>query len=124
MTNLSENVFLSPAELFTLSTEKNVFCWDALGPRVEIAKQGGLFNKTRSEGVSSFIGPRSSIGRLPIHPEALRPAGRRKQELTRRCAMNAAVQLAGASHLRDSVHQNSHRAHGRVEESVAISPRP
>jgi hypothetical protein len=37
--------------------------------------------------------------------------------------MNAAIQLAGVRRLRDSVHKNSNRAHGREEESVAISPR-
>ena len=33
------------------------------------------------------------------------------------------AELAGVNGFHDSLHQNSNRAHGRVEESAAISPR-
>ena len=86
-------------------------------------KVQGLFSKSRSEGVSSFLGRRSRDRRLRTVPGG---NGGGLAIFLHPCAAPPwpeGLELAGVIRLPDSVHQNSSRAYGKKEKLTADSPR-
>jgi len=79
--------------------------------------------KIHCERVTSFLGRRISIGRLPI-PSRLTLAGRPPEtEPDAAAAMDAALKLAGDRGFCASKRQTTLGDHGEVEKKLANSPR-